>query len=148
MVSPEETLVSWTIAADALPTGDIESPLLPPHASRGRVPTPVSRAILRLPWETVASGIGLEVVEDGTYTLRLDAPMTVVRAGGEEEVTAGTEVTLDPGDAARFPDYAAPGEIRNGGTDAVSVVGLAILSQDATGTPVPDLPPAVMAEKR
>jgi hypothetical protein len=142
----EETLVSWTIAADAFPTGDIEALFY-----RLTLPAGVSLPLLAGPFcdcpgETVASGIGLEVVEDGTYTLRLDAPMTVVRAGAEEEVTPGTEVTLGPGDVARFPDYAAPGEIRNSGMDAVSVVGLAILSQEATGTPVPDLPPEVMAE--
>ena len=89
----------------------------------------------------VAPGIGVELIEEGTYTVRLDAPFTVSRAGTEreEEVAAGTEVTLGPGDVARFPDYSAPAEIRNAGTDAVSVLGLAILSQETTGTPVPAL---------
>jgi hypothetical protein len=93
----------------------------------------------------VAPGIGVELIEEGTYTVRLDAPFTITRAGMEqmEEVAAGTEVTLGPGDVARFPDYAAPGEIRNTGTDAVSVLGLAILSSEASSTPVPDLPAEV-----
>lgn len=95
----------------------------------------------------VAPGIGVEMIEEGTYTVRLDAPFTVSRAGmeDEEEVAAGTEVTLSASDVARFPDYSAPGEIRNTGTDAVSVLGLAILSQEATSTPVPDLPAEVAA---
>ena len=142
----EDTLLSWTIAADALPAGDVEAVFY-----RLTLPAGESRPLLAGPFcdcpgETVASGIGLEVVEVGTYSLRLAAPVTVVRAGADEEVAPGTEVILGPGDVARFPDYVAPGEIRNGGTDAVSVVGLAILSQEATGTPVPDLPPEVMAE--
>jgi hypothetical protein len=95
----------------------------------------------------VAPGIGVELIEEGTYTVRLDAPFTVTRAGmeHEEEVAAETDVTLAPGDVARFPDYSAPGAIRNAGTDEVSVLGLAILSQEATATPVPDLPPEVDA---
>ena len=89
----------------------------------------------------MAPGIGVELIEEGTYTVRLDAPFTATRAGmeHEEEVAAGTEVTLSPGDVARFPHYSAPGEIRNAGTDVVSVLGLAILSQETTGTPVPAL---------
>ena len=89
----------------------------------------------------VAPGIGVELIEEGTYTVRLDAPFTVTYAGTEheEDVAAGTDVTLGPGDVARFPDYSAPAEIRNAGTDAVSVLGLAILSEETTGTPVPAL---------
>lgn len=95
----------------------------------------------------VAPGIGVELIEEGTYAVRLDAPFTVTRAGmeQEEEIAAGSEVTLGPGDVARFPDYAAPGEIRSASTDAVSVLGLAILSLEASGTPVPDLPPDINA---
>ena len=95
----------------------------------------------------VAPGIGVELIEEGTYTVRLDAPFTVTQVGTEheEDVAAGTDVTLGPGDVARFPDYSAPGEIRNAGTDAVSVLGLAILSEETTGTPVPALPAEVDA---
>jgi hypothetical protein len=35
--------------------------------------------------------MGVEVVEAGTYVMRLDAPLTVVRARAEEDVAAGTE---------------------------------------------------------
>lgn len=143
----EETLISWTISAHELPEGDVEAVFyrltLPPAASLPLLAGPFCGC----PGENVKTGIGIEVVEAGTYVMRLDAPLTVVRAGAEDEVAAGAEVTLGPGDVARFPDYAAPGEIRNAGTDPVSVVGLAILSQEATGTPVPDLPAEVTARE-
>jgi hypothetical protein len=143
----EETLISWTISAEELPEGDVEAVFyrltLPPAASLPLLAGPFCGC----PGENVKTGIGVEVVEAGTYLLRLDAPLTVVRAGVEDEVTVGTEVTLSPGDVARFPDYAAPGEISNAGGDPVSVLGLAILSQEATGTPVPDLPAEVTARE-
>jgi hypothetical protein len=143
----EETLISWTISADQLPEGDVEAVFyrltLPPAASLPLLAGPFCGC----PGEKVKAGVGVEVVEAGTYMLRLDAPLTVVRAGAEDEVAAGTEVTLGPGDVARFPDYAAPGEISSAGGDPVSVVGLAILSQEATGTPVPDLPAEVTARE-
>ncbi len=143
----EQTLISWTISAEELPEGDVEAVFyrltLPPAASLPLLAGPFCGC----PGENVKTGIGVEVVEAGTYLMRLDAPLTVIRAGAEDEVAAGTEVTLGPGDVARFPDYAAPGEISNAGGDPVSVVGLAILSQEATGTPVPDLPAEVTARE-
>jgi hypothetical protein len=142
----EEPIIAWTIPADALPAGDVEAVFY-----RLTLPPGTSLPLLAGPFcgcgaETVKTGIGIEIVEDGTYALRLEAPLTVVRAGAEDAVAAGTEVTLGPGDVARFPDYAAPGEIRNAGADPVSVVGLAILSEESTGTPVPDIAPGVRAE--
>ena len=143
----EELLLSWTVATDVLPTGDVEPIFdrltLPPGASLPLLAGP----FYDCPGETVKSGIGVEVVEEGAYALRLDAPFTVVRAGVVEEIIAGTEVSLGPDDVAYFPDYAAPGQIRTVGSDPVSVLGLAILSQEATGAPVPDLPAQVVARE-
>jgi hypothetical protein len=143
----DETVFSWTVPADMLPPGDVEAVFYRLTLPAGTSLPLLAGPFCGCPGETIATGVGIEVVEDGTYALRLDASVTVIRAGAEDEIAAGTEVTLGPGDVARFPDYAAPGEIRNGGTDAVSVLGLAILSQEATGTPVPDLPPEVVAEE-
>ena len=49
--------------------------------------------------DLVSKGVGVEVVQSGSYGLRLDAPIRVQR-NGEREVTtvpAQTEVTLGPG---------------------------------------------------
>jgi hypothetical protein len=137
----EEPVYSWNIPAEMLPTGDVEGVFY-----RLTLPPEASMPLLLGPYCTCSSpmvepGIGVEMVEAGTYTIRLDAPFTVVRDGVEEEFSVGTEATLGPGDVARFPDYAASGELRNAGSDAVSVLGLAMLSSGSdTGTPVSELP--------
>ena len=98
--------------------------------------------------ETVTEGVGAEVVQTGVYTLRLEAPLRVQRAGStrpSEEIPAGTEVTLTAGDAVIYPDYAAPGDIRNAGDEPVTLIGAAIIATEASGTPLPTVPPDVRA---
>lgn len=43
--------------------------------------------------------VGLNLVESGELTLRLEAAVTVTRATGPEGVAAGTEFTLGPGES-------------------------------------------------
>jgi hypothetical protein len=98
--------------------------------------------------ETITSGVGVEVVQSGVYTLRLEAPLRVQRAGSSrpnEDVPAGTEVTLTAGDAVIYPDYAAPGDIRNTGNEPVTLIGVAITATEPSGTPLPQVPPEVHA---
>lgn len=95
--------------------------------------------------ETVSEGVGVESVQEGAYAIRLDAPLTLGHGSEQDEIAAGTEMIVAPGDAARFPDYAASGEIANTGDAPAVVVGPAILAQEKTATPVPDLAPDVSA---
>ena len=54
-----------------------------------------------------------------------------------EEIPAGREVTLAAGDAVIYPDYAAPGEIRNTGNEPVTLIGVAIIATEELRTPLP-----------
>jgi hypothetical protein len=84
--------------------------------------------------EAIAPGVGAERVLSGAYVLRLDRPFRLRRAGAdaEEEVAAGTAVTLGPGDVAVYPDYAAGGEIRTAGQDELLVLGVALIAKDVS----------------
>ena len=98
--------------------------------------------------ETIASGVGVEVVQSGTYSLQLEAPLRVQRAGSSrpgKEIPAGTTVTLTAGDVAIYPDYAAAGDIRNAGADPVTLLGVAIIAPEGSGTPVPTPPTGLQA---
>jgi hypothetical protein len=90
-VATEETLLQVTIPADALPHGEGVSSGLA-HFS---IP-PGTRST----WEPYCCpGPMVEYVLEGTYTVRAEAAIQLVRADGTvEEVPAGTEVVLGPGD--------------------------------------------------
>ena len=143
-----ETLFEVTFAADDVPAGEVEAVYyrltLPPGTGLPLLAGPFCGC----PGEEVAAGVGAELVQSGSYALRLGAPFVVRRAGqdGEERVAPDTAVTLGPGDAAIYPDYAAFGEVRNAGQEPLVVVGVAIVSAEPSGTPVPDLPSGVRAE--
>ena len=144
----DETVFSWTVPAAVRPTGDVEGVVYRLTLHPGTALPLLLGPYCACSSPMVEPGIGVEVVDAGTYTIRLDAPFTVVRDGTEEAVAAGTEATLGPGDVARFPDYAAAGEIRNAGSDDVTVLGLAMLApQAATGTPVPALPQGAVSSE-
>jgi len=98
--------------------------------------------------EIISAGVGAEVVQTGEYTLRLEAPLRVQRVGSDrpsEEIPAGTEVTLTEGDAVIYPDYAAPGDIRNSGSEPVTLIGVAIIATEESGIRLPPLPLDVRA---
>ena len=88
--------------------------------------------------------ISLVYVEAGTVVLRLDAPLTIVRAGATdmpgEPIAAETEVTLEPGDYTVFPPQVG-GEARNDGQEVAQVAVAELvpeqLAQSLTGTPEP-----------
>lgn len=81
---------------------------------------------------------GILLVESGSFTIRIDAEISVSRgaeAGGatrpaRETIAAGKDIRLDPGDAAYIP-VRVEGEVRNAGL--TPAVALAILagSQEA-----------------
>ena len=99
----------------------------------------------------MTAGAGVEVVLSGRYALRLAAPFRVRRGAaggvtGEADVPADVEVTLGPGDAAVYPDYAVPAEGRSVGAEPLVVVGAAIVAAEPSGTPAPALPAGVTGE--
>ncbi len=142
----DERLLAATFAAAELPTGDKETVFyrltLSPGAS-----LPVLVGPLAGCWGRLAkAGAGAELIQSGAYTLRIDAPIRLLRAGasaGPVDVPAGTEVTLEPGDTAIYPNYTVPGAISNDGDEPVVVVGVAINSIERSGDQTPMLPPAV-----
>ncbi len=89
--------------------------------------------------------VGLNLIESGELTVRIEAPVTVTRATGPEDVAAGTEFTLGPGESFIWPPNVA-GELRNDGPEPVVQV-VAFLAPAAamegaaatplTGTPAP-----------
>ena len=101
--------------------------------------------------------VALVYVEAGALTIRVEAPIRVVRAAtiaafatpgaaeegavpAPEEVAAGTEFTLEAGDSAVFPPN-VPGEVRNEGAErAVGLVALIAPPEDAAATPVAGTP--------
>jgi hypothetical protein len=76
------------------------------------------------PTQPAASGLALEYVVDGTYSVQVNGPLTVVRMGDDgdstsEAVDAGIEVTLRAGDAVIYHELGAGGVARNVGDDNV-----------------------------
>ena len=141
-------LIEATFTAEELPSGEKEAIYyqltIPPGASLPYLGGPFCGCRS----ETITAGVGAEVVQSGVYTLRLEAPLRVQRAGStrpSEEIPAGTEVTLAAGDAVIYPNYAAPGDIRNAGAEPVTLIGVAIIATEGSGTPLPKVPPEVRA---
>lgn len=120
----------------------------------------VGRAILApggvVPIAATDPALGILLVESGTLTVWIDAPMTVTRGGGGgesvataqateafgtllEAIPAGEVATLAAGDAAYIPAQVA-GEIRNEGQEpavrlAILVLPSAVMAGVATPTP-------------
>jgi hypothetical protein len=88
----EESLLTITLPAEALPGGDAIG------AGLIHVTIPVGNRSTWVP--TCCPGPYVDYVIVGSYTVRADAPIQVVRDDGSaEDIPAGTEVTLGAGDA-------------------------------------------------
>ncbi len=81
-----------------------------------------------LPLEEGDPSLALVYVESGTLTVRIEAPVTVLRASGDGaaearqvEIAAGTEFMAGPGDSFVSPAV-IEGEARNDGTEPVVVL--------------------------
>ena len=141
-------LIEATFTGEELPRGDKEAIYyqltIPPGASLPYL----GGLFCGCHSETITTGVGVEVVQSGTFTLRLEAPLRVQRAGTtrlSEEIPAGMEVTLAAGDAVIYPDYAAPGDMRNAGDEPVKLIGVVINATEGSGTPLPKVAPEVRA---
>ena len=158
---------SVAVAQEATPTGvEIGGVPFEPVALATGIdfPSPgnlfVARAALDpggvVPIEESDPALGILLVESGTLTVQVEAPITVTRGAGlgeamataqatgdvsavMESVTAGQAVTLAAGDAAYIPANVA-GEIRNEGQErAVRLAILVLPPEGMTGeaTPAP-----------
>jgi len=84
--------------------------------------------------------VGLNLVESGELTVRLEAPVTVTRTTGPEEVAAGTEFTLGPGESFIWLPNVA-GELRNDGPEpAVQLLAFLFPTQEEAATPLAGTP--------
>jgi quercetin dioxygenase-like cupin family protein len=108
----------------------------------------VSFGILRFtgaPGSVFAGGeddpsIGLLLVESGELSVRIEGAVTVTRATGPEEVAAGTEFTLGPGESFVWPAN-VPGEVRNDGQEpAVTLVASLAPAEGEAATPMSGTP--------
>ena len=141
-------LVEVSFTPDELPTGDAQVLFyrltLTPGTS---LPAPVKASWLCL-GGLVATGVGIEVVQSGTYGLQRATSFRVQRKTGPgvEEVAARQDILLGPGDAAIYGDYAQRGTIRNTGTEPVVVIGMAVVTMAGSGSELPPLPEGVRVE--
>jgi mannose-6-phosphate isomerase-like protein (cupin superfamily) len=86
------------------------------------------------------ASVGLNLVESGELTLRLEAAVTVTRTTGPEEVAAGTEFTLGPGESFIWPPNVA-GELRNDGSEpAVQLLAFLAPAEGEAATPMAGTP--------
>ena len=137
----EEILLAATFPADTLRDGEPEAvfyrSVLLPGAT---VPYLTGMACFCSP-ESIASGVGAELIESGSYSVRLDAPFWVQRGGfaaEREEIPAGENAVLTAGDVAIFHDFGT-GEIRNAGAEPVAVIGIVVVDRDDQRVEQPEL---------
>jgi quercetin dioxygenase-like cupin family protein len=98
-----------------------------------------------LPFDPTDPSVDLVFMGSGTLTFRVEAPISVARAGQAgtpvptepEDFAAGTEFTMSEGDSALFPPNAS-GEVRNDGDEDATawVTNVALFTTEA-GTPTP-----------
>ena len=156
----EEILFAATFPADTLRDGEPEAvfyrSVLLPGAT---VPYLTGMACFCSP-ESIASGVGAELIESGSYSVRLDAPFWVQRGGfaaEREEIPAGENTVLIAGDVAIFHDFGS-GEMRNAGAEPVAVIGIVVVDRDdqrveqselaieVSSDHLPGLPPDIRGE--
>jgi hypothetical protein len=146
----EETLFTTTFSADELPEGEIGAVFYRLTLVPGATLTNLGGLSCGCTPMDLGPGVGIEIVESGEYTVRLDAPMQIQRGGASpetevQELAEGSEISLTPGDAAIYAQYDAPGEIRNSRSSTSVVIGVAIVGSDGAVTP-PVLPEGVQGK--
>lgn len=144
-----EPLIQTTFAENELPAEGAECLFYRVTLEPGVATSVLAGPYCGCPGQTLASGVGVEVVVSGSYAVQTDGAVRVRRASSmEEKRVTGGEVTLGPGDVAVYADYAASGTFRNAGSDELVVLGVAILAtHQPSGTPVPELPDGVRARE-
>lgn len=83
---------------------------------------------------------GLTLVESGSLTARLDEPVMITRTTGTEEIPAGTEFTIGPGESLISPPF-VEGEFRNDGqVPTVTLVVYVAPAEEEAATPMAGTP--------
>lgn len=115
----EELLLQITLPADVVPTGDT---IL---AGLARFAVPAGNSSVWTP--PCCPGPLIEYVVRGSYTVRAEEPVQVIRGDGSmEDVPAGTEVTLKPGDSL-LSDNETIVEASNFGNEPVQLLGWVLI---------------------
>jgi hypothetical protein len=157
----EEILFAATFPADDLLAGEPEAVFYESTLQPGAaLPYLTGMACFCAP-ESIASGVGAELIESGSYSVHLDAPFWVQRGGfaaKREEIPAGANAVLTAGDVAIFHDFGT-GEIRNAGAEPVAVIGIVIVDRndqrmeepesavEVSSGHLPGLPPEIRGEQ-
>jgi hypothetical protein len=129
----EGTLVAFTLP-EGMPgevTGGMNAYTLPPQSAGRWEPTSMTA--------TCCTGPRLNYIVAGTYTVRSDGPMQLLRGGGTgvpEEIAAGTEIVLSPGDAL-LSEMADPFEAANTGSTPVVLLDGVLFAGDSGSDPIP-----------
>ncbi len=120
----DDTLLTFTIPAEAVSTGD--------KATIGLVIFTIP-ARSRSTWQPYCCpGSLMEYVVSGTYTVRADAPIQVLRGDGSiEDILAGTEVVLEPGDGLLSRNETVV-ESANTGSVPVELLSWVLIEDDGT----------------
>jgi hypothetical protein len=129
----EAPLVEITLPAVGMPAtifGALSHFTIPPGSSGRYEPTRFS--------DTCCTGFRLSYVLEGTYTVRGDGPMQVMRNGTDtwKEMWVGTEIVVTPGDAllSRMEDSF---DATNAGSTPVEVLDGELFEGDPSTDPIP-----------
>jgi len=122
----EETLLTAMLPAEIWPQWRVDSEILAVTILPGNRSTW---------WPTCCPGPMVEYVIEGAYAVRAQAPIRVVRAARAiEEVPAGTEVTLGPGDGLISRSETVV-EAANTGTTPVTLLNWVMVDDDSGTSP-------------
>jgi hypothetical protein len=129
----EAPLVEITLPAVGMPAtifGALSHFTIPPGSSGRYEPTRFS--------DTCCTGFRLSYVLEGTYTVRGDGPMQVMRNGTDtwKEMWVGTEIVVTPGDAllSRMEDSF---DATNAGSTPVELLDGELFEGDPSTDPIP-----------
>jgi hypothetical protein len=132
----EETVLEIALPAGAVPATIYSGQnhyTIPPGSNGRWEPTNFST--------TCCTGPRLNYVLEGTYTVRGDGPIQVLRSGAErwEDVPAGTEIVLEPGDAL-LSWMNDSFDAVNASSDPVELLDGILFDGEMTTDPIPQEP--------
>jgi hypothetical protein len=135
--APPTATPDLAVTEETLLEVEIPAAVLPPGVAGAAFDYNTLAPGLQTTW-TVRQNVHLRYVLSGILTVRSDNSVRVWRGGNRvwEEVAAGTEVELAPGDAVLLLD-AATVEFANLGTVPVEIVGMILAEGTGSANPTP-----------